>query len=104
VLDNLEQVVEAGSEVAALVAACPELVVLATSREPLRVRAEREYPLEPLPPPDRRPATTAEAAGNPAVALFVERARAVAPGFALTDANAYGAGVPDPGVPASTDR
>ena len=45
VLDNLEQVVEAGSRVAALLAACPDLSVLATSRAPLRVRAEHEFPV-----------------------------------------------------------
>ena len=89
VLDNLEQVVAAGPEVAALVAACPRLTVLATSRAPLRVRGEHEYPLPPLAlPVPGGPASAAGLADNPAVTLFVERARAVAPGFALTEANA----------------
>ncbi|HEV2107441.1 MAG TPA: AAA family ATPase, partial [Thermomicrobiales bacterium] len=89
VLDNLEQVVAAAPEIAALVARCPALTVLATSRAPLRVRAERSYPVEPLSLPDpRRPVSAASLAANPAVALFIERAQAVVPSFALTEANA----------------
>ncbi|HEV2108608.1 MAG TPA: LuxR C-terminal-related transcriptional regulator [Thermomicrobiales bacterium] len=89
VLDNLEQVVAAGPEIAALVARCPDLTVLTTSRAPLRVRAERSYPVAPLSPPDpRQPTSVATLAGNPAVALFIERAQAAVPGFRLTDANA----------------
>ncbi|MDP9359299.1 MAG: LuxR C-terminal-related transcriptional regulator [Chloroflexota bacterium] len=88
VLDNLEQVVEAGPAIAALVAACRGLRVLATSRAPLRVRAEQEYPVEPLALPDPGlPASTAGRSGSPAVALFVERARAVRPDFALAEVN-----------------
>jgi predicted ATPase len=68
VLDNLEQVVEVGADLAALLEASPRLAILATSREPLRVRAEVEYPLKPL----------AEA---PAVELFRQRAHTVDPGF-----------------------
>jgi predicted ATPase len=68
VLDNLEQIVEAGADLAALLEASPRLVLLATSREPLRVRAEVEYPLKPL-------------AETPAVELFDQRARTVDPGF-----------------------
>ena len=86
VLDNLEQVVEAGPEIGALVAICPGLVVLATSRAPLRVRAEHEYQIEPLPAPP--PGVSAAAlASNPAVALFTARAQAVAAGFALNESN-----------------
>ena len=92
VLDNLEQVTGAAPAVAGLLAACPGLTVLATSRAPLRVRAEQEYPVPPLAPPERRPNAAAEVAGNPAVALFDARARAVAPDFALTDANATAVG------------
>ena len=89
VLDNLEHLLEAAPAVAELLGAAGELRVLAVSRAPLRVRDEQEYPLPPLPLPDlsRVPAVE-ELAGNPAVALFVERARAVTPGFALTRANA----------------
>ncbi len=89
VLDNLEQVVEAGPNVAALLAACPELRVLATSREPLRIRAEHEYPVAPLPVPALgAPVSVAALAGNPSVALFIARSRTFAADFALTDANA----------------
>ena len=51
-LDNLEQVVEAAPELAALVEACPNLVLLVTSRELLRVRGEVEYEVLPLAEPD----------------------------------------------------
>ncbi len=61
-LDNLEQVVEAAPELAGLVEACPNLVVLVTSRELLRVRGEVEYQVLPLAEPD-------------AVELFCARAR-----------------------------
>ena len=71
VLDNFEQVLEAAPLVVTLLTACQGLSVLATSREPLRVRGEREYPVSPLPLPD-------------AVALFVERARAVQSEFTPT--------------------
>ena len=66
VLDNFEQVVEAAVDVASLVAACPNLGVLVTSREPLHVAAEHEYVVSGLPEDD-------------AVALFNERARAIRP-------------------------
>jgi predicted ATPase len=68
VLDNLEQVVSAAGDLAHLLAECPNLTVLATSREPLRISGEREFPLKPL----------AEA---PAIELFRQRAEAVMPGF-----------------------
>jgi predicted ATPase len=68
VLDNLEQVIEAAPRFAELLAVCPGLAVLATSREPLRIAGEREFPLRPLP----------EA---PAVELFRRRAEAVVPDF-----------------------
>ena len=61
-LDNLEQVVEAGPELASLVELCPNLRLLMTSREALRVRGEVEYPVESLAAPD-------------AVELFRTRAR-----------------------------
>ncbi len=87
VLDNVEQVLEAAPDVAELLAACPRLKVLATSREPLHLRAEHELPIPPL----TLPGSTAEPESigrYEAVALFVQRARAVRPEFALTEANA----------------
>ncbi|MBA3414667.1 MAG: tetratricopeptide repeat protein, partial [Chloroflexia bacterium] len=93
-LDNLEQirpVAALGKAVAGLLAAAPALTILATSRAPLRIRAEREWPVEPLAVPDpdlARLLPPAALAENPAVALFLERARAAKPTFDLTDANA----------------
>lgn len=78
-LDNLEHLLPGTPAIAALLDACPLLVVLATSRVPLRLRAERQYPVTPLPA-----AGGGERAHQPAVALFEQRALAVAPGFALT--------------------
>jgi predicted ATPase/DNA-binding NarL/FixJ family response regulator len=88
VLDNVEQVVAAVPEVAALVSACPHLTVLATSRAALRVSVEHEFPVPPLQLPDPQVSSAAAVAEAPAVAFFVERAQAVSPSFALTEANA----------------
>lgn len=88
VLDNCEHLPGCASEVAALLQACPDLAILATSRSPLRVRGEQQYTVTPLslPPADR--AATVGAAGEfAAIRLFVERACAVIPGFALTEEN-----------------
>ena len=88
-LDNLEHLLEVVPEIVALLEACPGLTVLATSRAPLRIRGEQEYPVGPLeiPDPTRTPLVRA-IAGFPAVELFVERAREASPSFDLTDANA----------------
>jgi predicted ATPase len=89
ILDNLEQVVGVAPDLGELLARCPQLVMLATSRTVLGLRGEREYPVAPLPPPpDPGSASVAEMAAWPAVALFVDRARAVRPGFALDEGNA----------------
>ena len=89
VLDNFEQVAEAAPLVAEVLAACAGLSVLVTSREPLRVRAEQAFPLEPLALPDLGGApTVTDVSGTAPVALFLQRARAVAPSFDLTPANA----------------
>lgn len=92
VLDNLEQIrpmEELGRALAELLAAAPSLTILATSRAPLRIRAEREWPLDPLavPDPDRL-LPMSLLADNPAVALFMDRAQAARPSLVLTDANA----------------
>ena len=85
VLDNFEQVVAAAPSVTALLAACPDLKVLVTSRIALRVLGEQEFPVPPLalPDPERLP-PVAELGRTEAVALFVQRARAVRPDFVLT--------------------
>ena len=89
VLDNLEQLPAAGSVIAALLAASPGLRVLATSRAPLHVRGEHEYPLAPLQlPGPAELASLDDLAEVEAVKLFVERARAIDPAFALTRENA----------------
>jgi non-specific serine/threonine protein kinase len=89
ILDNVEQVLDAAPEIAALVSSADGLTVIVTSRAPLRVRGEREYPVPPLEVPDlRRVPEVQDVAGNPAVALFVERARAAVPSFELSRDNA----------------
>lgn len=89
VLDNFEHLLEAAPEVAGLIEDCPDLVVLATSRAPLRVRGEQEYPVGPLalPASTRSPAAE-EVLGSPSGRLFAERARAVSPAFRLERGNA----------------
>jgi predicted ATPase len=89
VLDNLEQVVQVARDLGELLARCPELAILAASRTVLGLQAEREYPVPLLPvPADPATASVAQVAASPAVALFVDRARAVRPGFILTESNA----------------
>jgi predicted ATPase len=86
VLDNLEQLTAAATAVAELLARCPELTVVTTSRAPLRVRGEREFPVPPLRLPAAGPdAAPAAVAASPAVALFLARARDVRPDLAPTD-------------------
>jgi predicted ATPase/DNA-binding XRE family transcriptional regulator len=88
VLDNFEQVLDAAPLIAELLTALPALRLLVTSREPLRVRGEREYPVEPLALEPHTDATSlADLALTPAVRLFVERVRDVQPDFRLTAAN-----------------
>lgn len=88
-LDNFEHVAEAASLVAQLLAAAPEVSMVVTSRAPLRVYGEHEYPLDPLPLPDpARLPPLADLARQSAMALFVDRARAAAPDFTLTPQNA----------------
>src|SRR4051812_47873324 len=89
VLDNFEHVVEAAPIVALLVAGCPTLTVLVTSRTRLRLSNEHELPVAPLGLPEAESRTTvADLDGAAAVKMFVARAQAVAPGFVLSEANA----------------
>jgi predicted ATPase/transcriptional regulator with XRE-family HTH domain len=89
VLDNFEHVTVAAPVVADLLAACRDLTILATSRKPLHLRAEHQFPVGPLTLPDLnkvlRPAELGEV---PAVELFVRRAQAANREFALTTDNA----------------
>jgi len=89
VLDNFEQVTDAAPAIAELLRAAGRLKVLVTSRQPLRIAGEREVPIPPLELPDPKAAADPDdLAANPAVALFVARARAVDPEFELSDDNA----------------
>ncbi|MFI6321723.1 ATP-binding protein [Nonomuraea sp. NPDC050556] len=83
VLDNCEHVIDAAAALAAtLLARCPRLRILATSREPLRTDGEALHPVPPLELPD--PDSTAEEArATAAVRLFHDRAAAVSPDFSL---------------------
>jgi predicted ATPase/transcriptional regulator with XRE-family HTH domain len=89
VLDNFEQVLAAAPVVGELLAGAPQLKLLVTSREPLRLYGEHEYPVAPLALPDlAHLPPVSELEQSPAVALFMARAQAVAPGFRLTSSNA----------------
>jgi len=89
VLDNFEQVLPAAPAVSNLLDAAAQMKVLVTSRAPLHLAAERLFPVPPLRVPDLDSAEALEALSQyEAVALFAERARAVAPAFAVTSENA----------------
>jgi predicted ATPase/class 3 adenylate cyclase len=88
-LDNLEQVLPAAPDIATVHAAALRLRVLVTSRAPLRLAAERLFPVSPLALPDLAMAEGVESICQyEAVRLFIERAHAVQPGFAITATNA----------------
>jgi predicted ATPase/transcriptional regulator with XRE-family HTH domain len=88
-LDNFEHLLPAASILVDLLRACPRLKLLVTSRAALRVSAEQVFPLSPLPLPDlAHLPPLEELAGNPAVALFEDRAAYARPDFALTQENA----------------
>ena len=89
VMDNFEHVSAAAVQVANLLAVCPQLKALVTSRERLRVRGEREIPIRPLVLPQRHPRPSLELLTQfEAVRLFVERAQQANPDFAVDNANA----------------
>jgi predicted ATPase/DNA-binding XRE family transcriptional regulator len=105
-LDNFEQVLDAAPQVARLLASCPWLKIMVTSREALHLRGERRYPVPPLEVPGSRFLVSGSEHGSKvqepgtwnlepetllrysAVQLFVESAREAAPDFALTQSNA----------------
>ncbi len=89
VLDNFEQVLDAGPLVAKLLAACPSVKILVTSRAVLRLSGEHDVPVPPMAlPPMAAGLSADEASASEAVQLFLARARAARPDFALTDTNA----------------
>lgn len=89
VLDNFEQVVAAAPLVNALLRGCPRLAILATSRGPLHLTGEQEFPVPPLALPDSRRLPAIDRIGEyEAIALFLQRGRAILPGFRLSAENA----------------
>lgn len=89
ILDNFEQLLPARRQVASLLASCPQLKIVITSRALLHVQAEHLFEVPPLPLPDRASWRDLEKLSSfAAIALFVQRARAVAANFHLTSANA----------------
>lgn len=89
VLDNFEQVIVAAPQVAELIAACPRLTVLVTSREVLRLSGEQEYRVPPMDIPDPGdPVEPAALEQYESVRLFLDRVSMRQPEFALTEENA----------------
>ncbi len=88
-LDNFEQVLVAAPRLSDLLAACPHLKLVVTSRAALRLYGEHEFPLSPLPLPDLKHLPTSDALSRyAALTLFVQRAQAIKADFQLTEANA----------------
>ena len=88
-LDNFEQVIDAAIDIADLLAACPQLKLVITSRTVLRVRAEREFIVPPLSFPDPAQVPDISTLSQyEAIALFIQRAQTVRPDFQLTAINA----------------
>jgi len=88
-LDNFEQVVTAAPKLLELLANCPYLKLLVTSRAVLHVRIEYEFSVPPLALPDLKKLPESQVlARYAAVALFIQRAQAIKPDFHITDANA----------------
>ncbi len=88
-LDNFEHLVSAAPVIADLLSAAPKLKIVVTSQSPLHVYGEYEFPVPPLALPDSKSLASLDVLSSlPAIALFVERARAVKHDFALTTENA----------------
>lgn len=89
-LDNFERLIPAALQIVELLARCPQLKVLVTSRAVLHVQGECEFPVSPLALPDLTRLQPSEAlAQYAAILLFLQRAQAVKPGFRLTSTNAH---------------
>ncbi len=87
VLDNFEHLIQAAPCITSLLKALPHLSMLVTSRSLLHVTGEHQFPVLPLDLPDSKTTNLQPLAQNEAVQLFVDRAKAVKPGFTLTDQN-----------------
>ncbi len=88
VVDNFEHVMPAAAQLAEILAVTHGVKILVTSRQPLHLRWEQEYPLSPLDLPDENEQSGVDAVATaPAVQLFVDRAHRVRPDFSLTDEN-----------------
>jgi predicted ATPase len=92
VLDNFEHLLSAASMMAELLAACPRLAMLVTSRTALRLRSEQRFVVGPLVTPADDAVSVEATSSSPAVQLFVERTRAIAPDFAIDANNAQAVG------------
>jgi len=88
VLDNFEQLNSEAPVVTEFLAAAPQLKIITSSRIALQLQGEREYPVPPLDLPQKTDLSVGDLAGNESVNLFVDRARASNPNFALTKDNA----------------
>lgn len=89
-LDNFEHVRAAAPSLTELLAACPNLHLLVTSRAALRIYGEQEFAVSPLPLPDlKRGHSHSTLSHYAALTLFVQRAQAITPTFQLTSANVY---------------
>ncbi len=89
VLDNVEHLLAATPVIGEWLGACPGVQILATSRAPLHLQAEHEYPVPPLGLPRRKPPPAPEQLSQyEAVQLFISRAQAVRPGFVVDNASA----------------
>jgi predicted ATPase/DNA-binding CsgD family transcriptional regulator len=86
VLDNFEHIVQAAPLISGLLSDCPRVTFLISSRAPLRIAAEQEFPISPLPLPGPN-ARFGVGAASDAVQLFAQRARAVDPTFRVTEEN-----------------
>lgn len=88
VLDNFEQVLPARGLISALLSACPQLKIVVTSRAALRIYGENEFVVPPLVMSSMEAVKNQQLwAQSPAVALFVQRAQTVSPGFVLNNDN-----------------
>jgi predicted ATPase len=87
-LDNFEHVIKASPELTELLEACPELKLLVTSREVLRLRAEQQFVVPPLALPDpKHPLDNRSIEDFPALQLFLQRAQAIQADFQVTTDN-----------------